>query len=438
LRSRLPALVTDTSKDDRWLHRPDDEAEQSGPKSAICIPLVSRDQITGILTIVHPEPGFFNKDHLALLQSIADQAGIAVFNARLYDSLQSATRRYRELFEDSIDPILITDRHGHIIEANRRAARITGFQRHDLLGLSIFDLHAANMVRLGEDFANLTNGQTVTYESNLRTHTDAGIRDAHLPVEVYVREVLIGTDLSLQWTLHDLTERKALDALHEDLSAMIYHDLRSPLANIVSSLDMLATLMPMESGDAALQSVFSIAVRSTERMQRLISSLLDINRLEAGQPIANQQVTNAADLLSDAVDAIRPVIESKQQSVEIKIAADFPRIRVDADMIRRVLINLLENATKFTPMEGKIQVGGERQGSGVRLWVKDSGAGIPAEATEHIFDKFIRLQAERVPKGVGLGLAFCRLAVQAHGGKIWVESQPGAGSCFIFTLPSSI
>jgi two-component system, NtrC family, sensor histidine kinase KinB len=435
LRNRQPALLPDTSKDDRWLRRPDDEVEQSGPKSAICIPLLSRDQITGILTIVHPEPGFFNKEHLALLQSIADQAGIAVYNARLYDSLQSATRRYRELFEDSIDPILITDRSGKIIEANRRAARMTGFQRSELRALSIFDLHTANLDRLGDEFSNLVDGRTVTYESNLRTHNEANVREAHIPVEVYVREAQIDGDLNLQWTLHDLTERKALDALHEDLSAMIYHDLRSPLANIVSSLDMLGTLIPIEEADTALKSVFSIAVRSTDRMQRLISSLLDINRLESGQPITNQQITNAADLVTDALDAIRPMTESKLLKVEVSIAADFPRLWVDADMIRRVLINLLENATKFTPVEGKIQVGASRQDDGVRLWVKDSGPGIPAEAQESIFEKFIRLQAERFPKGVGLGLAFCRLAVQAHGGKIWVESLPGSGSCFIFTLP---
>ncbi len=109
LRNRQPALLPDTSQDERWVRRPDDQADRSGPKSAVCIPLLTRDQLVGVLTLVHPQPGFFTPDHLELLQSIGDQAGIAIHNARLYELLQAATRRYRELFENSIDPILITD-----------------------------------------------------------------------------------------------------------------------------------------------------------------------------------------------------------------------------------------------------------------------------------------------------------------------------------------
>ncbi len=431
MRNRQAVLLPDTSLDERWLRRADDSAEQSGSKSAICLPLESRDDLVGILTIVHPNPGFFNEDHLALLQAIADQASIAIYNARLYDSLESATRRYHELFDDSIDPILIINFEGQILEANRQAEYVTGYSQENLGGMLVSNLIELRLDLLGEKYENLRGKRSVTYETDLRKKNQET-----LPVEVHVRDVQIGAENSVQWTLRDISERKALDSLQEDLMAMIYHDLRSPLANIVSSLDMLSSLIPMNELPS-LKSIFSIANRSTERLQRLINSLLDINRLESGQSITNRSPVGVEDLIHESLDAVKPVVEGKQQHVNVDLPKDFPMLWVDSDMIRRVLINLVENATKFTPVNGKITIGGKEQGDWVLLWVEDSGPGIPAEAQEHIFNKFIRLQTERYPRGVGLGLAFCRLAVQAHGGNIWVESQEGAGSRFQFTLPSA-
>ncbi len=431
MRHREAVLVPDTSKDERWLRRADDSIEQSGSKSAICLPLESRDKLVGILTIVHPAPGFFNEDNFALLQTIADQASIGIYNARLYDSLQSATRRYHELFDDSIDPILITDAQGKILEANRQAEHVSGYSQADLDGMPASNLIELRLDLLGSQYESLQDDRLVAYELELRKKNQET-----LPVEVHVRNVRIGAETSVQWTLRDISERKALDSLQEDLMAMIYHDLRSPLANIVSSLDMLSSLIPMDESPS-LKSIFSIANRSTERLQRLINSLLDINRLESGQPITNRSQVDIHELVRELLDAVGPVVEGKQQKVEIKLPEAFPMLWVDSDMIRRVLINLVENATKFTPINGQIIIGGEDQGDWLLLWVQDSGPGIPLEAQEHIFNKFIRLQTERYPRGVGLGLAFCRLAVQAHGGNIWVESQEGAGSRFLFTLPAA-
>ncbi len=431
VRHRQAVLIPDTSKDERWLRRADDSAEQSGSKSAICLPLESRDELVGVLTIVYPSPGFFNEDHMALLQAIADQASIAIYNARLYDSLQSATRRYHELFDDSIDPIVITNSEGRVLEANRQAEHVTGYSRADLSGMLVSNLIEPRLDLLGKNYQSLRGNKTVMYELDLRKKSQET-----LPVEVHVRDVLIGAETSMQWTFRDISERKALDLLQEDLMAMIYHDLRSPLANIVSSLDMLSSLIAMDESPS-LKSIFSIANRSTERLQRLISSLLDINRLESGQPITNRSPVEVGELMRESLEAVGPVVEGKQQLVDVVLPDSFPMLWVDADMIRRVLINLVENATKFTPINGKIVIGGQEQGDWVLLWVQDSGPGIPQEAQERIFNKFIRLQTERFPRGVGLGLAFCRLAVQAHGGNIWVESQEGAGSRFLFTLPAA-
>ena len=435
VRNRQAALVPNTSQDARWLRRPDDDNERSGPKSAICVPIMARDELVGVLTLVHATPNFFGPDHLALLQSIAEQAGIAVHNARLYESLQATNRRYHELFDDSIDPILITNLDGRIQEANRHAIQMSQIPREELLGRSIWDLHKQTPEWLAHNLNTIRAGETISVESEFFP-----LDRPALPVEIYVDRINFGGEELLQWIVRDISERKQLDTLRDDLSAMIYHDLRSPLANIISSLDMLRVLLP-EGDNNVTQQVLSIAIRSADRMQRLINSLLDINRLEAGQPITNRKVVEVMPLIHESLDAIQPITSTKHQKVLLEVEEPLPGIWADEDMVRRVLINLLENATKFTFSDGEITVGARVEGDWVRFWVRDTGPGIPQDALEKIFNKFTRIPSdhsqpgERVPKGLGLGLAFCKLAVEALGGKIGVESKVGAGSCFFFTVP---
>ena len=254
-------------------------------------------------------------------------------------------------------------------------------------------------------------------------------------LKVYVREIQTEGVSRLQWILRDITEQKKLDTLRDDLTSMIYHDLRSPLANVVSSLHLLDTLLP--SDDSAMKSLLDISMRSTERIQRMTDSLLDLSKLESGQPIGNRTLSSISDLVFEAVEAVESTINNKNQIIRYKVSDKLPKVLVDLDMIRRVITNLLENASKYSPVGNTIEVGARRDGNQVQVWVQDHGPGIPASEHERIFDKFIRLRTENGPRGLGLGLAYCRLAVQEHSGKIWVESKLGVGSRFIFSLPTS-
>lgn len=593
VRHQKAALILDTSKDERWLMRPDDALDRSGVKSAICAPLLAREKLVGVLTLVHPAPNAFSQEQLDLMQAIADQAGIAVLNARLYtesqrqarimtalaegavainaslrmedvyqrilmqsmqalqvetvalgmvegeylvyraatgvnagnilgrkvrlgegiagkvaqagrgivipefqqekssgeadrfagveiqamlvapiqsqgrilgvieainpiaksfdpdallvmtgigglagstiqnaqlfERLQAAHERYRELFEDSLQPMFITDWEGSILEANRQAILLSGYTSEKLHTLTIDQLHEVNRQKTGAGFELLRENHTCSYESFLHD-------EARTPVEVHARRVEFDDHDAIQWIIRDITERKEMDALREDLTAMIYHDLRSPLANIVSSLDVLFSLVP-DNDKEMVQSIFKIAENSTDRIQRLISSLLDVNRLESGQPVANQKVVDPVSLIEKAIEDVEPVAKGRRQTVSANLPESLPPIWVDEDMARRVLINLMENAIKFTPPDGQVEMGAGQEDGWLHLWVKDNGPGIPLADQERIFDKFARLRGANKSGGLGIGLAFCRLAVVGHGGKIWVESEPGKGSVFHFTFP---
>lgn len=597
VQNRKAALVPDTSKDERWLRRADDAAEKTGPKSAICVPLMARERLVGVLTLVHSVPNTFNEEHLELVQAISDQTSVAVLNARLYtetqrtarimsalaegaaaintslemqdvprrilnqtmqalqvetvalalidpatrelvfkasagnntggipgfripagqgltgkvvaekhgiiisafsqesgisepdrlnglemralaiapiqshgrvigvleavnpiagsfdpdamivmtglgniagttiensqlfEQLQNAHRHYRELFEDSVDPILITDWEGRIFEVNRGAVEVSGYSPADLHVMSIEQLHEVNWAKAGLNFEMLKNGHTCGYESGL-LRKDGGT----VPIEVYARRVEFNNSEAIQWIMRDITSRKDLDALRDDMTSMIFHDLRSPLGNIVSSLEMMSGLLPE---DETLNSMLNIAKNSTGRIHRLVNSLLDINRLETGQQIVDQNSIDPVALIREAIRDVEPSVAARQQILTNRATSVLPLVWVDVDMIYRVLINLLENAIKFTPVGGRIDIGAQtaQDGMFVNFWVRDNGPGIPLSERERIFEKFTRLRGRNRPGGLGVGLAFCRLAVNGHGGKIWIESEVDKGTTFWVALP---
>jgi NtrC-family two-component system sensor histidine kinase KinB len=593
---RKPALVPDTSKDERWLRRADDSINKSGAKSAICVPLMARDRLVGVLTLVHPVPNAFNEQHLELMQAIADQASVAVLNARLYtesqrtarvmtalaegaaaintslemtdvwrrvlnqtmqalqvetvalalidnvsndlvfqaaagnnsgdipgrhilsgqglaglvirdghglvvpdvrlnphyseadrfggiemravviapiqsqgkvigvlmainpisgaldpdallvmtglgslagttiqnaqflERLQKAHQRYRELFEDSVDPILITDWEGKVLEANRQAVVLSGYSNEILHTMSIDQLHEVKWTKTGLSFEALKRGDGCYYESVLHQQNDGT-----MPIEVHAHRVEFEETDSIQWILRDITERKDLDALRDDMTAMIYHDIRSPLGNIVSSLELMDGMIPE---DETLQTMLNIARNSTGRIQRLVNSLLDINRLESGQQIVDQHAIDPLVLIRESLKDVEPSASSRHQKMENKALGVLPLIWVDVDMIHRMFINLLENAIKYTLVGGQIEIGAQTSGgTSVKFWVRDNGPGVSAADRDRIFDKFTRLRGNNSPSGLGVGLAFCKLAVQGHGGQIWVESELGKGTTFWLTLP---
>jgi PAS domain S-box-containing protein len=399
-------------------------------RSALVAPIQAQGKVIGVLEAINPISKVFDPDALLVMTGIGGLAGTTIQNAQLFERLQAAHKRYRELFEDNIDPMVITDWEGHILEANRQALVLSGYSSDELHGLSIDQLHEVNWARTGETFEVLREDRASFYESSMHKKDET-----HSPIEVHARRVEFDEADSIQWIMRDITERKELDGLREDLTSMIYHDLRSPLANIVSSLDVIADMMPEGKDRETVLSILKIAENSTDRIQRLVSSLLDVNKLEAGQTVVDQKVVDSLALIKNAIEDVRPVSNSRRQSLKIDLPETLPSIWVDEDMARRVLINLMENSSKFMQTGGALEVGAQTEDGWLHTWIKDNGPGIPLAEQERVFDKFTRLRGKGKPGGLGIGLAFCRLAVQGHGGRIWVESEIGKGATFHFTFP---
>ena len=262
----------------------------------------------GVLEAINPISQSFDPDALLVMTGIGGLAGTTIQNAQLFERLQAAHKRYRELFEDSIDPMIITDWEGRILEANRQAIWLSGYSNDELHRLSIDQLHEVNWGKTGMEFEVLREDRTCSYELSLHRQDET-----HSPIEVHARRVEFDSADSIQWILRDITERKELDGLREDLTSMIYHDLRSPLANIVSSLDVIADMVPDDQRETVL-SILKIAENSTDRIQRLVSSLLDVNRLESGQPVADQKVVDTLALIENAMADMGPV--DKRQAAD--------------------------------------------------------------------------------------------------------------------------
>ncbi len=257
-----------------------------------------------------------------------------------------------------------------------------------------------------------------------------------LPVRLKVRKRTFRDEPVIEYVMQDIRSEVALDNLRQDLTAMIFHDLRAPLQNIKFSLAALKRAVPADSNLG--QKSFMAAESSVVQLNRMIASLLDVQRLEGGNRIINTRIIRPDRVVRSALDQTSAIVENANLSMKLDLSNDLPEAEMDPDMIRRVLTNLVENATKYGTDGGQITVRVYKEINTVRFIIADDGPGIPPEMRDRIFDKFSRVKYNDGPNGVGLGLAFCKLAVEAHGGKIWVESELGKGAEFHFTLPAFV
>jgi signal transduction histidine kinase len=227
--------------------------------------------------------------------------------------------------------------------------------------------------------------------------------------------------------------------LREEMANMIVHDLRNPLAIIAGGLQLVERMPVAEGKSEQMKKLVERIGRSVTRIQSLVDTLLDIARLEQGRMTLNRQPLDLAALAGDVAAEGRPLAEDKGVALENRVAPGLAPVHADCEVIHRVLVNLVDNALKFTPKGQQVWLEAESKGDHVHFAVVDTGPGIPPDARERVFEKFTQVEGiVGSRKGSGLGLTLCRMAVEAHGGRIWVEDGPeGKGSRFVLTLPKA-
>ncbi|MBN1977977.1 MAG: cyclic nucleotide-binding domain-containing protein [Anaerolineae bacterium] len=236
------------------------------------------------------------------------------------------------------------------------------------------------------------------------------------------------------------TEKVQLEELlrlREELADMIVHDLRNPLTVIINGLQLLDDVSVSDADRDYASVVVDTMGRATQRMERLVDTLLDIARFEEGAMALLLQPLDVASLIEETVTGERHLAENKGMTLEARLTVELPAISADRDVFQRALVNLLDNALKFTPAGGHVWVEAHPEAEAVRVDVVDTGPGIPVGERERIFEKFTQVRGQAGSRrGSGLGLTFCRMAVESHGGRLWIEDGPGGkGSRFVFTVP---
>lgn len=232
------------------------------------------------------------------------------------------------------------------------------------------------------------------------------------------------------------TALKRAEDMRDNLTQMLVHDLRTPLTTLIGPLEMLEQeqIGPL---DELQKEIAGMSRSSAQRLLDLVNELMDVSKMEAGEMRIRHDSVLVKPLIESTLNIVRLGNFSNHATIETQIEENGP-VQGDEEILTRILVNLLGNAIKFTPRNGIITVGSSKHNENmVRFWVRDSGEGIPAQFIDKIFDKFGQAESRKAGKkmSTGLGLTFCKLAVEAHGGNIWVESVPEQGSTFSFTVP---
>jgi PAS domain S-box-containing protein len=395
-------------------------------ESRISAPLIARGRAVGAITFVTATPGrSFGSDDLALVESLATAAALAIDDARLQGEVEERADAARVLTYVA-DGVFLLDRGGVIRLWNPAAEAITGLDAVSVVGHPAVQGIAgwealAERIPVGE-------ASDPPAAATLPLETDRGERW----ISISGVEFFGGT----VYAFRDLTESRRLEEMKADFLATASHELRTPLAAVYGAAQTLRRhdFALDESGRARF---IELIVDESDRLGRIVNEILLANQLDLG-------LLDLATEPFDPVELVERVVETTRvhlpPGIEIDLAAhdEVPAVAADRDKVRQILTNLVENAIKYSPDGGRIELAVEPQNGVVRFAVRDEGLGIPAEEQARIFDKFYRLDPDmtRGVGGTGLGLYICSELVERMGGRIWVESEQPGGSEFVFEIPA--
>lgn len=441
------AIVHDANNDPRF-YRQISDAVGYETRSILCVPMLAKGRVIGAIELLNKLNGIFTDEDAERLTRMAAFIGVAIENARLFKQVTDTRDRVQAILNSTADGILLTDMQGQILSANPTVAEIFQTDEAELLRRNLSELLADLESRAHEVQTRsweIEGGSFSATEYEIGGIRRRFLRHFTLPVRHDDGSIYARLEL-----LRDITQEKELEQLREDYTGMLVHDLRAPLTSIMNGIMMVHRGLGGPVSDQQ-RDLLNIAYQGSRTMLDLINNLLDIAKMEQGRLAIEIEPLSPYALVDQATERLAVSAQSRQLAVEQQLVIGLPTIEADRETLLRVLQNLLDNALKFSPSGAAVSVGAQSVSNGRALgelpvkppasdgdwmvfWVQDRGPGVPAAYHERIFEKFGQVRGRKV-RGTGLGLTFCKLAVEAHHGRIWLESREGEGSIFAFALP---
>ncbi|MCD4684908.1 MAG: response regulator, partial [Anaerolineae bacterium] len=376
-------------------------------RDVIFLPLLVKDEAIGVLSVLNRESSSGFAPHtLPMLSMLSDYATIAIENARLYAATERERDTLNTILRDTEDSIIVVDGQNYVLFCNPAACRAFGVDYDACRGRPLAEaVTHTEVIELFEKEARSGRSR----RSEIILNDGARVLNAQMTIVRGVGRVVV---------MQDITHLKEIDRIKNDFVTAVSHDLRSPLTAILGYVEMVQRSGPLTESQ---QSYVERIVFSVRSITTLISDLLELGKIEAGFD-EDCEPTYLMPIVEHAVESSRHRWEARQQEVYVEVDLDAPPVLGNPLRIRQMVANLIENATKYTPLQGRIDVVVKRDDDFVVLRVRDTGIGIPAKDQPYIFDKFFRTdEAIDDYEGTGLGLSIVKGIVDGHHGRIWVD-----------------
>ena len=409
-----PAAIEEVARDETH----ESLLHELGLRSFLCVPVVARGEVVAAISLVSAESGRrFTELDLRTAEELALRTAAVIEAAQLYEQVEQRAQAARAL-ETIADGVVLLDRNGTVLLWNEAAEEITGVGAGDAVGRP----------------AGATIGGYERLAPDRRPQT--------IPVEVGGRELWLSFS-SVQFTdgtvlaFRDLTEERVLDQMRSDFVATVSHELRTPLAAIYGAAVTLRR-PDLELAEEMRSRLLDVVAEESDRLAQIVNDVLLASHLDSGQLQLNIETVDAASVTESVVDAARTHLPAGV-TLSLEAPPVLPPVAADEQQLRQVLQNLVENAVKYSPEGGPVEVRLFTEERRVRWAVTDEALGIPPGERRRVFEKFYRLDPNmtRGVGGTGLGLYICRELVQRLDGRIWVEGRSGKGSTFYVELPTA-
>ncbi len=405
-------------------------------------PLEMSQQRPGFVTLHLAQSRHITRNEAELLKTIIAQGAIALQNARNFLDAKNGHDRLTAILNSIEEGILMIDTEGHVLLANEPIRVLSGTSVEEFLETPIFELPDQILETIGYNQPEIRS--IINTISRLQApsspKTNFEVQDSQRTRKVERVTTPIwghdGTIIGLMIVVRDITEDYEIEQTREAITETIVHDVRSPMSAIVGALELLSDTLA-DSDNPIIEQSLLVAQRSAFRVLSLTDALLDIARLQSGRMEIEFENIDLPSLVAELMIEFTALANDNSVIIHNDTPDQLPAIRADLDKLIRIITNLVDNAIKFSPQGGHVFISAEAKSNQfLSIKVTDSGPGVPLDYRDKIFERFVQVPGQRSHRrGIGLGLAFCRLTVEAHGGKIWVDANPDGGSIFGFDLP---